>query len=161
MIKEDNSCIFSSPELKAHWWAYHMARENVCLSVSLLVCVSVCPHFQTSSPPEPLGRLSSNFMWSILGVGERKFVFFVQVTWPRWPNFPYGVKLKKNLLLRNRWADLDETWYVACGTWAHHSLYKLWPLDDLDLFYAKVKFGNLGISMGKNQNVEYLASRSK
>ena len=31
----------------------------------------------------------------------------------------------KNLLLQNRQADFHETWYVASGTPAHHSLYKL------------------------------------
>ena len=30
----------------------------------------------------------------------------------------------KNLLLQNRQADFHETWYVASGTPAHHSLYK-------------------------------------
>ena len=27
-----------------------------------------------------------------------------------------------------------------------------WPSSDLDLFYGKVKFGNLGFSMGKGEN---------
>ena len=30
----------------------------------------------------------------------------------------------KNLLLQNRKADFHETWYVASGTPAHHSLFK-------------------------------------
>ena len=30
----------------------------------------------------------------------------------------------KNLLLQNRWADFHETWYVASGTPANHSLFK-------------------------------------
>ena len=58
----------------------------------------------------------------------------------------------KNLLLRNRWTDFHETWYVASGTPAHHSLYKLWSWVDLDQIYAKVKFGYIGISMGKREN---------
>ena len=36
----------------------------------------------------------------------------------------YGKKLFKNLLLWNRWADFQETWYVALGTQAHHNLFK-------------------------------------
>ena len=36
----------------------------------------------------------------------------------------YGKKPFKNLLLRNRWTDFHETWYVASGTPAHHSLFK-------------------------------------
>ena len=51
----------------------------------------------------------------------------------------YGKSLQ-NLLLQNLRADFHETWYVASGTPAHHSLYKWWPWSDLDLFYGKVKF---------------------
>ena len=36
----------------------------------------------------------------------------------------YGKNHKKNLLLWNWWTDFNETWYVALGTLAHHSLYK-------------------------------------
>ena len=36
----------------------------------------------------------------------------------------YGKNLSKNLLLQNRRADFHETWYVASGTPAHHSLCK-------------------------------------
>ena len=31
-------------------------------------------------------------------------------------------------------------------------LFKLWPWVDLDLFYAKVKFGHIGFCMGKSEN---------
>ena len=58
----------------------------------------------------------------------------------------------KNLLLQNRRADFHETWYVASGTPAHHSLFKWWPWSDLDLFYGKVKLGHIGFSMGKSEN---------
>ena len=34
------------------------------------------------------------------------------------------LKTFKNLLLQNQWADFHETWYVASGMRAHHSLYK-------------------------------------
>ena len=37
----------------------------------------------------------------------------------------YGKNHKKNLLLLYRWTDFNETCYVASGTLAHHSLYKL------------------------------------
>ena len=64
----------------------------------------------------------------------------------------YGKKYFKNLLLRNRPADFHITWYVASGTPARHSLVKWWPWSDIDLFYGKVKFGNLGFSMRKSEN---------
>ena len=89
------------------------------------------------------------------------------ITWP-WPKVVYIQKFKpdflrnywakpfKNLLLQNRPADFHETWYVALGTPAHHSVYKWWPWSDLDLFYGKVKFGNLGFSIGKSENSGFL-----
>ena len=57
--------------------------------------------------------------------------------------------IKKNLLLWNRWTVFNETWYIALGTLAHHSLYKSRPLVDLDLFYGKLNFGYIGFSMEK------------
>ena len=52
-------------------------------------------------------------------------------------------------------ADFHETWYVASGTPAHYSLFKLLPWSDLDLFYGKVKFGNLSFSIRKWENSGY------
>ena len=125
---------FSSPEPKAHWWAYSIGRP---LSS---VCMYVCQHFQTSSPLKPLGWLKPNFMWSLLGMGERKFVQMVQVTWPRWPPCSYMVKTLKSLFLRNQKAYDLETWYATLGTRILPSLFKWWHWVDLDLFYRKVKF---------------------
>ena len=42
---------------------------------------------------------------------------------------------------------------VVSGTTAHHSLFKLLPCDDLDLFLGKVKFSNLGFYIEKNVTV--------
>ena len=47
----------------------------------------------------------------------------------------------KILLLRNHWADFNETWHEASGTGALQCVYKLCHLDDLDLFYGKVNIG--------------------
>ena len=63
----------------------------------------------------------------------------------------YVVKPFKNPFLQNRWTSFHKTWYVAFGAPAHHSLFKWWPWVDLDLFYSKVKFCNLGFSI-KNEN---------
>ena len=48
-------------------------------------------HFQTSSPQKPQGQSMSN-MHILLGIGERKCVQMMLVTWPRWPPCPYMVK---------------------------------------------------------------------
>ena len=62
------------------------------------------------------------------------------------------VKTFKNLLFQNRkFYDL-EIWHAASETQALQSLYKWLLWVDLDLFYGKVKFGNLGFSIGKSEN---------
>ena len=78
--------------------------------------VTQIQHFQTSFPDKPLGRLKPNFMWSFNGIGERKFIQMVQVTWPRWPPCPYMVKTWKILFLWNQKADDLESLYAASGT---------------------------------------------
>ena len=76
----------------------------------------------------------------------------ILVTWPTWPPCPYMVKPIKNLLLQNQWTNDIETWYVALCMGVLPKLFKLWPWVDLDPFYAKVKFGQIGFSMGKSEN---------
>ena len=61
-------------------------------------------HFQTF-PEKPLCRLKPNFMWSLSGIGERKYIQMVKVTWPKWPLCPYMIKTWTNLLLWNQMAD--------------------------------------------------------
>ena len=46
----------------------------------------------------------------------------------------------------------SDTWFVASETPANHSLFKWWPWSDLGQFNGKVKFGNLGFSIGKSEN---------
>ena len=71
-------------------------------------------HFQSTSPLKPLGQFQLNFIFSLQAKGERKCIYSVQVTSPRWPPCPYIVKTLKNLL-QNHCADCLETWYVASG----------------------------------------------
>ena len=86
------------------------------------------------------------------GRGEWKVVKRILVTWPRWPPCAYMVKTLKNLLLQNQLTVDLWTWYVALSMRVLPRLLKLWPWVDLDPFYAKVKFGPIGICMGKSEN---------
>ena len=52
-------------------------------------------------------------------------------------------------------SKIHETWYVALGTPAHHSLFKWWTWSVLDLLYGKIKFGNLGFSRKKVKTVDF------
>ena len=65
--------VFSSPEPKAHRLAYRIPMDPASV-VRRRRRPSDRSHFQTSSPLKPLGQSKPNFMWSLLGKGERKFV---------------------------------------------------------------------------------------
>ena len=57
--------IISLPEPKAHRYAYRipMVRPS-----------SAVVHNAQTSSQKPLGRSKQNFIWSLLGMGKRKFV---------------------------------------------------------------------------------------
>ena len=74
-----------------------MSYSNHFLSV-----VHPSIHFQKTSPRKPLSQFCSNFIWSLLRLGERKIAKMAAVHWPGWPPCPYMVKTFKNLLLQNR-----------------------------------------------------------
>ena len=124
----------------------HLSRRQTSV---VHKCMNVCQHFQTSPQKFP-GQSKSNFICCLHGMGERKFVQPLQVTWPRWPPCPYMVKTLKYLLQNQKANDL-ETQYAASGALVLPSLFKWWPWVDLDLFYGKVKFGPLTLCfcMGK------------
>ena len=101
MSEKWNSAI-SSPELKARWWAYRIGWPPLS---------SVIHTFKRLLLRNQLASQKSNFIWSLHGIGERKFVQMVQVTRPRWPPSPYMVKPLKKLLLLNQKADDLEAWW--------------------------------------------------
>ena len=90
--------LFSSPEPKAHWWAYRIdrppssvVRPSVCLSSTFFKNLRLRNHWADWS----------QISYSLHGVGKRKFVQMIIVTWPRWPPGPYMVKtLKKSTSLK-------------------------------------------------------------
>ena len=108
-----------------------------------------CSEFQTTSPLEPLGQFCSNFIWSLLRVGERKTAKMVTVRWPRWRPRPYMVKTFKNLLLQNRECLGAEPLQESSGTGGLPKLLKELAYIDVWPFYGKVKFASLCICMGK------------
>ena len=100
-------------------------------------------------PLEPLGQFCSNFIWSLLRVGEQKIAKMVTVRWPRWPPRPYMVKTFKNLLLQNRECLWAEPWQESSRTGGLPTLLKELSYVDVWSFYGKVKFASLCICMGK------------
>ena len=65
-----------------------------------------------------------------------------------WHDTGHMTKMAATPLNGKNQSKIFVTWYVAFGTPAHLSLFKLWPWSDLDLFYGKV-FVNVGFSIGK------------
>ena len=68
--------ILSSPEPSPEPKAHRLALAPASVVVVVIVVVN---HFQTSSPPKPVGQSKPNFMWSLLGKGERKFILMLRV----------------------------------------------------------------------------------
>ena len=96
-----------------------------------------CSEFQTTSPLEPLGQFCSNFIRSLLRVGERKIAKMVVVRWPRWPPRPYMVKTFKNLLLQNRECLGAEPLQESSGMGGLPTLLKELSYIDVWLFTAR------------------------
>ena len=70
-----------------------------------------------TSSLKPLGQCCSNFMWSLLRLGEWKIAKMVAVHWPRWPSCPYIYMVKiffsrtkdamgLNLCTNHRWLEV-------------------------------------------------------
>ena len=47
------------------------------------------------------------------------------------------------------------TWYVVLGTRDHYNFFKCLPWVNLDLFHGKGKFGSLGFSIRKSENIYF------
>ena len=147
-----------------HWHLTFLRLGQFCFLMHLYR--EKCSEFQTTSPLEPLGQFCSNFIWSLLRVGERQIAKMVTVRWPRWPPRPYMVKTFKNLLLQNRECLGAEPLQESSGTGGLPKLLKELSYIDVWPFYGKVKFASLCIWMGKTfknlflQNRAYLLAES-
>ena len=122
-------------------WSLFVRRPSVHPSVNI---------FQMTSPLKPLSQFCSNFIWSLLMVGEQNFAKMVAVRWPRWPPCPYMVKTFKNLFLQNRVCLGAEPLQKSSGTGGLPKLLKELSYVDVWPFYGKVKFASLCICMGKS-----------
>ena len=92
--------VFSSPELKAHKWAYSIGRHPS----------SVRQHFQTTSPLKPRSRFLPNFTYSINRPGERIIVWAYSIPVIRRPSVVHTFKFE---YLWSQLANLDQILCVA------------------------------------------------
>ena len=124
-----------------HWRLIFLGRGQVCFPVHFYghhtFVLEKCWEFQTTSPLKPLAQCCSNFMWSLLRLGERKIAKMVMVHWPRWLPCPYMVKTFKNLFLQN-WGCLGaESLHKSSGTGGLPKLLKWWLYIDIWPFQAR------------------------
>ena len=89
----------SSPELKAHWWAYRIGRRPHSLNIS----------------SETTGPIKVKFHIELLWDGGTKICANGLGHMTKLAAMPIYGKILKNLLLRNQKADDLETWYAASG----------------------------------------------
>ena len=119
-------------------------------------------HFLTLAPGHLHMKIKTCFSKKLVGYFEPNFVCklswksmkMMLVTWSRWPpSAGHMIKMAPKPIhgkfLRNCWTNFHETWYVAFWTPAYPSFFKWWPWVDLDLFYGKVKFGNISFYIEK------------
>ena len=132
----------SSPELKAHWWAYRIGRPP-----SYLVVVRRRPHSLNISS-ETTGPVKVKFHMELLWDGETKVCSNGPGHMTKMADMLIYGKNFKNLLWNQKADDL-ESWCATSGARVLPSLLKWSPWVDLDLFYGKVKFGPLCFCMGK------------
>ena len=95
---------------------------------------------KTCFSQKPLGHFQPNFVCKLLSTSKMECINILLVTVPRLSLCAYIVKPFKNLFPRNQQTDFRKNWYVhvVSGNPALHSLFKLWSLVDVDLFYGKV-----------------------
>ena len=138
--------------LFVHLFIYFFSSPELCSGWAIVI--TFCPssmhpseHFQTTSPLKPPSQFCSDFIWSLLRLGERKIAKMVAVHWLRWQPCSYMVKSFKNRL--QNWGCLGaESLYKSSGTGGQPKLLKWWSYMDVWPFYSEVKFASLCICMG-------------
>ena len=145
--RHDASVIFSSPEPKAHRWAYRIPMDPASVRPSSVRPFTFSNIFSSETAWPIKAKLYVKPPWEggtkvyINGPGHMTKMAATPI---------YGKNPSK--IFFSRTGGPIFTKLIASGTPAHHSLYKWWPWSGLDLFYGKVKFGNLGFSIGKSEN---------
>ena len=86
------------PSKLLKWWLYidvwpfygEVEFASVCIYMQAPIHLYGKNVDNFKQPPlKPLGQCCSNFMWSPLGVGERKIANMLLIHWPRWPPCPH------------------------------------------------------------------------
>ena len=173
LLLQNRGCFWAAPLHKLSgtgglpkllkWWSYidvwpfygevKFASLCICMGTIHLYAKNV-ENFKRP-PLKPLGQCCSNFMWSLLRLGEQKIAKMVAVNWPRWLPCLYMVKIFKNHLLQKQISPGVLSLHKFSGTGDLLKLLKWWSYVDIWPFHGKVKFAShafvwaLYIYMGK------------
>ena len=122
------SILFSSPEPKAHWWAYRVGRppSSVCRPHSLNISSETAWPIKVKFHKEPPWGGGTKVCSNSPGHMTKMAAMPIKTLW--------------NLLLRNQNVNDLESWYAASGAQVLPSLFKWWPWVDLDLIWTSQRF---------------------
>ena len=144
-IIRDGRSIKVAKMMVVHWSLISLWWGQVCFPMHLYghhtFVWNKCWKFHMTSL-KPLGQCCSNFMWSLLRLGERKIAKMVAVNWPGWLPCPYMVKTFRNLLLQNQVSPGALSLHKFSGTGDLPKLLKWRSYIDIWPFYGKVKFAS-------------------
>ena len=138
--------VFSSPEPKAHWWAYSIGRypSSVLCRTSFVVRLSTFSNIFSS---EATGPIEAKLYVEVLWVGETKVPSNGYGHMTKMAAMPIYGKNLKNIFFSRTKRPLTLNLGIQHCVLKYYQIW--WSWVDLDLFYGKVKFGPLCFCMGK------------
>ena len=107
--------------LEAHWWAYSIGRLRCPSVVVRWRPLSVCPPFSKIFFSKTARPIEAKFHIVPQWDGGTKVCLRGLGHMTEWPPRPYEVNTQQKFLLQYQRANDFVPWYVALGTWAHHS----------------------------------------
>ena len=142
LINFHTQFLFSSPELKAHWWAYTVVHVYVYMSTFSNISKTPGPietKFHAEPPWEGGAKVCSNSHSHMTMMAAM-------------PIYSKNLKISSSLEPKGLWPwNLVHVCSIGCSSTTKF-VKKWWPWVDIDLFYGKVKFGPLCFCMGKRWN---------
>ena len=166
LLLQNRGCLVAESLLKSSgigglpkllkWWLYIAVWPFYCKVkfASLCICIGTIYLYgkksweiQTTSSLEPLGQYCSNFIWSLLRLGEQKIDKMVMAHRPGWLPCTYMIKTFKNLLFQNQTSPGALSLHKSSGMGGLPKLLKWWSYVDVWPFYGKVKFASPCICM--------------
>ena len=146
LLLQKNGCLWAESLQKSSgtgdlpklikWWSYidvwlflgEVKFASICICMGPIHLYGKNVDSFKWPPLKPLVQCCLNFMWSLLGAGQRKIGKMVMVHWPRWLPCPYIVETFKNLPLQNQISPGALSLHKSSGTGDLPKVLKSQPL---------------------------------